>query len=90
MSAPKLPSEMHPNYPKAIQWTDLETRILTYKGPSFEEFKTFFDSHPEFKDEGEYVLVCPFCGDDNYHTEIMGWCCSEVGHCEWVLRTGDE
>lgn len=82
MTKPLLPSQQHPEYPR--------TRLIgnqpvpTYRMPKPQEILEFYRQHPEFKNEGDYKLICPYCGDENFHSDIMGACCHEVGHCEWV------
>lgn len=89
MNKPRLPSQLHPNYPKSVQWSDVQTRMLTIKPAPAEDFIKFYQTHPEFEGEGEYVFRCPFCGDENSYDEIGGYCCGEVGHCEWVLENDE-
>jgi hypothetical protein len=79
---PKLESEKHPDYPKAKRWTD-ERGILNVKPAPPTELINFYASHPEFENEGVYKLICPYCGDENIHEDVMGQCCHEIGHCEW-------
>lgn len=93
MNKPLLPSQMHPDYPKAkrVPANPEDDRPFDTIYPvSADVLIAFFQAHPEFENEGEYVLVCPFCGDENSFTDHDGYCCSEVGHCEWELRGENE
>ena len=80
MSRPKLPSQLHADYPKATHW--IEDGRHYYKTAPAEDFIKFYQSHPEFKDEGDFECVCPFCGDPT-ETEPGRLCCGEV-RAEWV------
>lgn len=87
MSRPKLPSEMHPDFPKG--WTDDTTKpVPTYHRPSREAYQEFYKAHPEFDSEGEYEFVCPYCGNQMSDDDWRG-CCGEAGHGEWVLYGQD-
>lgn len=87
MSRPKLPSEMHPDYPKGESWVDPETGMNCYKPAHPDRFVAFYKAHPEFDNEGDYVFRCPYCGDE-IGCEPTDMCCGEV-HGEWVLEGPD-
>lgn len=84
---PKLLSEMHPNYPKhQPTWEDngFGFKIVCIPDRTFRaRLVDFHKAHPEFANEGVYKFCCPYCGDEK-DVEMGGYCCSEVGHCEWV------
>lgn len=88
MSRPKLPSQQHPDYPKAKRWTEDGRDYL--KPAPLDAFTEFYRAHPEFDKEGEYEFRCPFCGDANSYVDQGGYCCGEVGHCEWVYIPHEE
>jgi hypothetical protein len=81
---PRLPSEMHPDYPKRPP-LKVENGRTIYRPIPAEQIMAFYQAHPEFANEGEYRFECPFCGYENHFEDKGGWCCGEVGHCEWVL-----
>ena len=83
MSRPKLPSELHPDYPRATRSVD-DRGVTTITSRSIESLQAFWKAHPEFDNEGEWVFVCPYCGEPNKHEDHGGMCCGEYGHCEWV------
>lgn len=93
MSRPKLPSELHPDFPRGRVETTTQP-VPTFYPASSEAFVAFHAAHPEFSREGDFFLICPYCGQENAHTDQMGYCCSEVGHCEWLYfgltASGDE
>lgn len=86
MNKPRLPSQLHPDYPKMRIEKKLhgESGFDVYYPVPFDVLKSWFDAHPEFAKEGEYKLICPFCGDENGFDDQGGYCCGEVGHCEWI------
>lgn len=96
MSRPKLPSELHPDYPKQkcyVELSDRTTRQTRWEYSQFyklEAYAEFYAKHPEFDNEGEYIFVCPFCGDPNSYIDEGGYCCGEVGHCEWEYFSKEE
>lgn len=55
-------------------------------------YQSFMQAHPEFNSEGEYQLQCPSCGDESNYEWIDqgGYCCGEVGHCEWVYVENED
>lgn len=83
MNRPRLPSELHPDYPKMKRLPDVADGVPTYKMPSPAEYIAFFEAHPEFRNEGEYELQCPYCG--KCLSIDFNVCCGEAGHGEWVL-----
>lgn len=82
---PKLPSQMHPHYPKPPSPT-VDERGLTIHYPiPFEALHAFYKAHPEFDDEGEYVFECEMCGSDL--DDDLAYCFQCDDHAgSWTLR----
>jgi hypothetical protein len=88
---PKTPSELHPDYPKGTNSKCPTTGLTIYKYPSCEAFQSFWQAHPEFKDEAAYEMRCTCCGYevDSDHR----WCneCQEFsGDWQLVNEEGEE
>ena len=82
MDRPKLPSEMHPDYPKGERW--IKDGMNYYKPAPADAFIAFYQAHPEFANEGEYLFICEMCSDEIDSDLCYCWGCGDHSGT-WVL-----
>lgn len=87
MSTPKLPSELHPDYPKVT------TRIVDghlIQDSRWQAQRDFFAAHPEFAYEGTWEFRCEGCGyqvDEDH--QFCEHCREHAGAWELVDDDGE-
>lgn len=79
---PKLPSELHPQFPQRKTFEDAESY--------YQALKAFYIKHTEFKDEGSYDYRCTSCGEPLHDEEYCSRCDHHGGYWVLVDDNGDE